>query len=262
MKLELIHQKAAGAARAAPVLFVHGKWHGAWCWRENFMPYFAKNGYDVYALSLRGHGGSDGRERLRWHSIADYVADVAWAVRQIGQPPVIVGHSMGGFITQKYLEAHSAPAAVLLTPVPYYGLWHSTWQVFRRHPLIVLRVLATMRLYPVVETPALAREGLFSRDMPTEEVQKYHRQLQDESFRAYLDELGLNLVHPQRVQTPLLVIAAENDAVVPLKTVRDTARAYGTEAVILPGLAHDVMLEPKWQVGADRILEWLAKRGL
>jgi pimeloyl-ACP methyl ester carboxylesterase len=93
-------------------------------------------------------------------------------------------------------------------------------------------------------------------------VQKYHRQLQDESFRAYLDELGLNLVRPRRVQTPLLVIAAENDAVVPLKTVRDTARAYATEAVVLPGLAHDVMLEPKWQVGADRILEWLAKRGL
>lgn len=262
MKLELIHEQASGSVKATPVLFVHGKWHGAWCWRENFMPYFAKNGYDVYALSLRGHGGSEGRERLRWHSIADYVEDVAWAVRQIGKPPVIVGHSMGGFITQKYLEAHSAPAAVLLTPVPYYGLWHSTWQVFRRHPLIVLRVLATMRLYPVVETPELAREGLFSKDMPVEEVQKYHRQLQDESFRAYLDELGLNLVRPRRVQTPLLVIAAENDAVVPLKTVRDTARAYATEAVVLPGLAHDVMLEPKWQVGADRILEWLAKRGL
>ncbi len=262
MKLELIHQKAAGTARTAPVLFVHGKWHGAWCWRENFMPYFAQKGWDVYAVSLRGHGGSEGREGLRWHSIADYVEDVAWAVRQIGQPPVIVGHSMGGFITQKYLEAHSAPAAVLLTPVPYYGLWQSTWQVFRRHPLIVLRVLATMRLYPVVETPELAREGLFSRDMPAEEVQKYHRLLQDESFRAYLDELGLNLAHPRRIQTPLLVIAAENDAVVPLKTVRDTARAYGTEAVILPGLAHDVMLEPGWQAGADRILEWLAERGL
>lgn len=262
MKLELLHEKPAGTSKAAPVLFVHGKWHGAWCWQEHFMPYFAQQGYEAYALSLRGHAGSEGRERLRWHSIADYVEDVAWAVRQIGKPPVIVGHSMGGFITQKYLEAHQAPAAVLLTPVPYYGLWHSTWQVFRRHPLIVLRVLATMRLYPVVETPALAQEGLFSKDMPADEVKKHHQKLQDESFRAYLDELGLNLVHPRRIQTPLLVIAAENDAVVPLKTVQDTARAYGTEAVILPGLAHDVMLERGWQTAADRVLGWLAERGL
>lgn len=262
MKLELLHEKAAGTAKAAPVLFVHGKWHGGWCWQEYFMPYFAGKGYDAYAVSLRGHAGSEGHERLRWHSIADYVEDVAWAVRQIGKRPVIVGHSMGGFITQKYLETHQAPAAVLLTPVPYYGLWHSTWQVFRRHPLIVLRAIATMRLYPVVETPALAQEGLFSKNMPLEVVKKYHQKLQDESFRAYLDELGLNLVHPRRIQTPLLVIGAENDAMVPLKTVRDTARAYGTEVIILPGLAHDVMLEAGWQTAADRILGWLAERGL
>lgn len=262
MKLELLHEPAAGNAKATPVLFVHGKWHGAWCWQEHFLPFFARHGYDSFALSLRGHAGSEGRERLRWHSIADYAGDVEWAVRQIGKPPVIVGHSMGGFITQKYLETHSAPAAVLLTPVPYYGLWRSTWQVFRRHPLIVLRVLATMRLYPVVETPALAQEGLFSKDMPAEKVKEYHQRLQDESFRVYLDELGLNLARPQRVKTPLLVIAAEKDAVVPLKTVEDTARAYGTQAVILPDMAHDVMLETKWQVCAERILQWLAERGL
>ncbi|NWG34282.1 MAG: alpha/beta hydrolase [Chloroflexi bacterium] len=263
MKLELLHEKAAENAKETPILFVHGKWHAAWCWREHFMPCFAQKGYDAYALSLRGHGGSEGHERLRWHSIADYVEDVAWAVRQIGKPPILVGHSMGGFIVQKYLEAHhEIPAAVLLTPVPYYGLWQSTWQVFRRHPLIVLRVLVTMRLYPVVETPQLAREGLFSKDLPAEALETYHRQLQDESFRAYLDELGLNLVRPRRVKTPLMVIGAENDAVVPLKTIRDTARAYRTEAIILPGLAHDSMLDPQWQVVADRILGWLTERGL
>jgi pimeloyl-ACP methyl ester carboxylesterase len=262
MKLELLHEKGAGSPRATPILFIHGKWHGAWCWQEYFLPFFAQHGYDSFALSLRGHAGSEGHERLRWYSIADYVKDVEWAARQIGKPPVIVGHSMGGFITQKYLEVHHSPAAVLLTPVPYYGLWRSTWQIFRRHPLIVLRVLATMRLYPVVETPSLAQEGLFSKEMPAEKVAQYQQRLQDESFRAYLDELGLNLVRPQRVKTPLLVIAAERDAVVPLQTVQDTARAYGTEAVILPGVAHDVMLDPQWRLGAECILQWLAEQGL
>lgn len=262
MKLELLHEKAKGDANGSPILFVHGKWHGAWCWQENFMPYFAGKGYDVYALSLRGHAGSEGRERLRWTSIDDYVKDVEWAVAQIGRPPIIVGHSMGGFITQKYLESRQSPAAILLTPVPYFGLWHSTWTIFRRHPLIVLRVILTLSLYPVVETPELAGEGLFSKDISREALEKYHRQLQDESFRAYLDELGLNLVHPRRVKTPLLVIAAGDDAVVPLTTVQKTARAYNTEAVMLPGVAHDVMLEPKWQGAADRMLTWLAERGL
>lgn len=262
MKLELHHEKTKGDAKGTPILFVHGKWHGAWCWQERFMPYFAEKGYDVYALSLRGHAGSEGHERLRWTSIADYVKDVEWAVGQIGRPPVIIGHSMGGFITQKYLETHQAPAAVLLTPVPYFGLWHSTWTIFRRHPLIVLRVILTLSLYPVVETPGLVKEALFSKDISREALEKYHRQLQDESFRAYLDELGFNLVRPGRVKTPLLVIGAQDDAVIPLTSVQKTARAYGTEAVMLPDTAHDVMLEPKWQTAADTILDWLETKGL
>lgn len=262
MKLELLHEKAKGNAKETPVLFVHGMWHGAWCWQEYFMPYFAGKGCDVYALSLRGHAGSEGHEKLRWTSIADYVKDVEWAVAQIGRPPIIVGHSMGGFITQKYLETHQSPAAVLLTPGPYFGLWLSTWMVFRRHPLMVMRVIATMRLYPIVKTPELAKEALFSTDISRQVLEKFHTRLQDESFRAYLDQLGLDLVRPKRVKTPLLVIGAGDDAVIPLKSVQKTAHAYGTEAVILPDIAHDVMLELKWQAAADSILDWLETKGL
>ena len=36
----------------------------------HFLDFFAEHGFDSYALSLRGHGKSGGRERLRWTSIA------------------------------------------------------------------------------------------------------------------------------------------------------------------------------------------------
>lgn len=42
------------AGTRPPLVFVHGSYHGAWCWRENFMPYFSAAGYDCYAISLRG----------------------------------------------------------------------------------------------------------------------------------------------------------------------------------------------------------------
>jgi alpha-beta hydrolase superfamily lysophospholipase len=42
-----------GSARRAPILFVHGSYHSAWCYAEHFMPYFAALGYDAYAVSLR-----------------------------------------------------------------------------------------------------------------------------------------------------------------------------------------------------------------
>lgn len=263
MKLEVLTRKAEGQPRPAPLLFIHGKWHGAWCWQEYFMPYFAGHGYDCAALSLRGHAGSEGRERLRWASIADYVSDVEQAAGQFDRPPVLVGHSMGGFITQKYLERHpETPAAVLLTAIPPTGLWPTTFMLLREKPQLVLKVLGTMRLYPVIETTELARWALFSKDMPDETVESHRRRMNDESFRSYLDELGLNLVRPKRVRTPLLVIGAGDDTVISTGMVRATARAYGASAEIFTGMAHDVMLEAGWERVASRILAWLGEKGL
>jgi len=37
-----------------PLLFVHGSFHAAWCWREHFMPHFAAAGWVTLAVSLRG----------------------------------------------------------------------------------------------------------------------------------------------------------------------------------------------------------------
>jgi len=98
--------------------------------------------------------------------------------------------------------------------------------------------------------------------MSSEQVAAYQKRFNDESFRAYLDELGLNLVHAKKVKTPLLVIGAEKDAVISQKAVRDTAKAYGASAEMFPGTAHDVMLESGWEAVAKRILEWLKERGV
>jgi pimeloyl-ACP methyl ester carboxylesterase len=96
------------------LLFVHGAFAGGWMWTETFMPFLAEAGYPCYALSLRGHGGSTGGEQINWHSIGDYVDDVKTVVDWLDEPPVLIGHSMGGFIVQKYLEHRPATAVALV----------------------------------------------------------------------------------------------------------------------------------------------------
>ena len=262
MKLELIQEPAKGQARPAPLLFIHGMFHGAWCWEEFFLPFFAERGYESYALSLRGHAGSEGQAGLRWYSIADYVKDMEWAVSQIGKPAVVIGHSMGGFVTQKFLETNSPAAAILLTSVPPTTIWSATFRVLEKFPISVIKGIATLNLHHIIATPEQTQFAFFSKDMPLVTVRKYHAQMNNESFRAYLDMLGLNLARPQRVKAPLLVIGAERDAVISKKAVRDTARAYGTRAEMFPELAHDVMLEAGWRSVAERMLEWLKEQGL
>ncbi len=262
MRLEVITRKPASAERRTPILFVHGMWHAAWCWKEYFLPYFAEHGYLCHAVSLRGHGGSEGRERLRWTSMADYVDDVDQVVNQIGTSPILVGHSMGGMVVQSYLESHEASAAVLLAPAPPNGVFITAVRYFSRHPVSFLKANLTLRMFPVVSTPSLVRDAFFSQDIPQEELRKYSSLMQDDSYRAYLDMICLDLPHPKRIRTPILVLGAANDTIFSPAQIAAAARAYDTEAEMFPNMAHDMMLEPGRQAVADRILTWLGEKGL
>jgi len=262
IQLELIVQNPEKNPHPTPILFVHGAWHGAWCWAEHFLPFFADHGYASFALSLRGHGTSAGREHLRRNRIADYVADVAEVIGHLPNPPILVGHSMGGLIVQKYLETNSAPAAVLLASVPVHGAIQTTLRTALRHPLPFLKANLTWSLFPIVGTPGLAREGFFSADMPAEQVARYFARMQDESYPAFWDMLAFSLPRPQKVSTPMLVLGGAADTMFHPAETKATARAYHTQAQIFPNMAHDMMLEAGWQSVAERILGWLKERNL
>jgi pimeloyl-ACP methyl ester carboxylesterase len=261
-QLEVLVREPASSGHATPVLFVHGAWHGAWCWDEHFLPYFAEHGYRAVALSLRGHGASAAPRHFRLARIRDYVADVAQVAATLDPAPVVVGHSMGGLVVQKYLESHRAPGAILLASAPPNGVLRTTINVARKHPLRFTRVNLTWSLYPIVATPKLARENLFTPDLPDERVQAYFKRLQDEAYLAYLDMLAFDLPRPKRVHTPMLVLGGERDAIFTPREVVRTARAYSAETKLFPGMAHDMMLEPRWQDVADAMLGWLDARGL
>jgi pimeloyl-ACP methyl ester carboxylesterase len=257
MKLEVISKQPRGVAHSVPLLFVHGAWHGAWCWDTHILDYFADRGFAAHALSLRGHGESEGRDGLRWARVRGYVDDVARVAAQLSAPPVVIGHSMGGFVVQKYLERFAPPAAVLLASVPPQGVWLTTLRLMLRHPLRFLWANLTLSLYPLVATPALAREAFFSPALGEAEVAAYWRKLQDESFLAFLDMLALDLPKPPKQNTPVLVLGAQNDTIFDRNQIEATARAYGTAAQWLDGVAHDAMLDAGWQSGAERMHAWL-----
>lgn len=262
MKLEIISKKPKGVSHEVPILFVHGAWHGTWCWEKNFMPYFAEKGYTSYALSFRGHGDSERPAHFRWMRIADYVADVAQAVARLPAVPVLVAHSMGGLVAQKYLEEHTVPAAVLLASVPVKGVTRTALRIAIRHPLAFLNANLTWSLYPIIGNLNLTREAFFSADIPPDTLSGYFNRMQDESYLAFLDMMLLNLPNPEKVRTELLIMGAENDTIFHPDEIQATAAAYGKKPEIFKGMAHDMMLEEGWQAVADRIFEWLGEKGL
>ncbi len=257
MKLEMISKYPLKGLHPTPLLFIHGTLHTAACWDVHFLDYFAEHGYAAHALNLRGHGNSEGREKMRWTRIADFVEDVANAVRQLPSPPILIGHSMGGFIIQHYMEDHDVPAAVLLSSASPAGLLPTAIRTAKREPWVFAKVNLTLSLKPMLATPELVGEAFFSKDLPKELLVKYWKQTQDDSFMAFLDMVALDLPKPEKVKTPLLVLGAAQDNMIAPREVEATARAYHTHAEIIPDVAHNSMLEQRWESVAERILNWL-----
>ncbi|MDG4666905.1 alpha/beta fold hydrolase [Mycobacterium sp. 236(2023)] len=257
----MIDKGAGGSEHPVPLLFVHGAWHAAWCWDEHFLNFFAEKGYRALALSFRGHGGSPSDKPLRALSIHDYVDDVASVAATLPTPPVVIGHSMGGFVVQKFLESRDIPAGVLMASAPPRGYLASGLRWIRRHPWDFVKLSATGKSLRYVSSPELARERFFSPHTPQAVVDACASRLQEESARSGRDGL-LALPRPQRVRAPMLVLGAREDglAVTPAE-VRATARAYRTEPQFFPGMGHNMMIEPGWQAVAEHIDSWLGERG-
>lgn len=261
--LELIVRAPTGKTpvHETPLLFIHGAYTAAWCWEEYFLDWFAAQGYFSYALSLSGHGGSRGRKRLDSFSIQDYVNDVIEIVATLPEPPVLIGHSMGGFVVQKYLEQHLAPAAVLLCSVPPQGLISSMFGLMFQKPGLLVELNNLMTGNRV--SSSTLKDALFAQPIELADLQRYLRKAQGESQRAIWDMTLFNLPHSSRVRrTPIRVLGAGHDHLIAPSLVHMTAMTYGAEADIFPELGHGLMLERDWLQVAERIRDWLDEQAL
>lgn len=259
LDLEVIARKAEGGSGYPPLLFVHGSCHAAWCWDEHFLPYFAERGFDAHALSLRGHGASEGGERLRWTSIASYVADVEQVAAELPREPVVIGHSLGGFVVQKYLERHRTPGAVLVAPAPAVGMLSASARMSRRDPLLSLRLLLSMEPYTMFATPERARRFLFSSDIDGDTLHRHWSRLGRESFRSWTQMLTTRPDAEPIRRTPILILAGCGDRLIPESALRRTADLYRADLTLIPETAHDIMLEANWEQAAEAMLDWLKR---
>ncbi|MDR2838848.1 MAG: alpha/beta hydrolase [Azonexus sp.] len=244
------------AARRPPVLFIHGAFAGAWMWSETFMPFLAAAGFACHALSLRGHGGSAGRQNLDWYSIDDYVEDVAAVIAALDETPVLVGHSMGGFIVQKTLEQRPLPGAALICSVPPQGLLAAQFHLLLRKPQLFAEINRILAGH--YTNTATLREALFASDVDEAMLTAWLGKLQAESQRALWDMSMFNLPCLRAMhRPPMLILGAEEDVLVPSFLVDNTAHAYGVPCHIFPGMGHAVTHEKEWPQVAAMLRDWL-----
>jgi pimeloyl-ACP methyl ester carboxylesterase len=259
MTLEVLSRLPGARSRAVPLLFVHGAFAGAWCWDEYFLPWFAEQGYEARAVSLRGHGASPVQGSLDLAGLDDYVADTLLAARQVDRPAVLVGHSMGAIVVQRAARRCGALGLVLMAPVPPHGLAGSLFNLVVRDPPLFF-ALNTMQLGNGGDAAASrrVRDFLFSQSLTESDARRHLLRMQRESQRA-LTDLGWpqHLWMRQSVGLPTLVLGAARDAFFNTAMIEEAARFHAVSPMIFPDMAHAMMLEPEWLGVAQSIHSWL-----
>ncbi len=256
MKIEVIHRPAEGENPFPyPLLFIHGSYCAAWVWDEHFLPYLASQGFDAYALSLRGHGASEGHTLLKRARITDLLADVERVAASLPAAPILLGHSLGGGLVEKYLEKHpQAKAGVLIAPAPYGGIFTSAFHMLQANPKPIFQALRQRNF--TVLSDSVTRAHMMASIVPDQRAVYLERLEKEEAVRAIID-LEFMKANPHKIHVPLLLIGGESDQMVYPWQIRRTGVVFHTEPVFFPCMGHEMMLEPGWKAVADTILEWL-----
>ncbi len=260
-KLHTLHRPAKKHNGHPPLVFVHGGYVHSGCWDVNFLPHFSALGYHCHAIDLSGHGASEGREDLHSYDLDHYAADVAQVVAAIPVPPVLIGHSMGAAVVQRYLEKGKAAGVIMMSPVPSTGLSACTLQLTRKHPDFLREAAYAVRGKYTANTIRVMREVYFSPDVTAEQFTAFKPLVQDESTTVIAEMMALAWRPPvRRPKIPALVMGGELDQVFPANLLHFTASGWNAETCVIPRAGHMLMMEPQWPIAAGKIENWLDRR--
>jgi pimeloyl-ACP methyl ester carboxylesterase len=244
-----------------PILMAHGMWHGAWCW-EAWQKLFAEWGWESVAYSLPGHAKSPVQRQI-WLCTLDYnLAFVRDEVKRLPRKPILMGHSMGGALSQWYLRhvGDDLPAVVLVASWTSHNAVMDSLPMFLKLDSFGMLLVSLMwNARPYVRNPQTAARALITDGALLSPDELFAR-LDSESALVTLQHNPPFWRPAENIKTPMLLLAGEKDAVIGVEPLRKSAAHYHADFVLVPEAGHNLMMEKSYQETARQIDEWLVKR--
>jgi pimeloyl-ACP methyl ester carboxylesterase len=173
------------------------------------------------------------------------------------QPPVLLGHSLGGLMALRAVERHEVRALVLLMPAPPSGMIGELLAGTLRRPANTLQMLGAALSVTLggrlgMGPPA----GLYSDRASAEDKARGATYRTDESWLV-LAALGVGSRKPIRpVGVPTLVVGGAQDGFTPPHVVRSLAEALDAEYAEFD-VAHAFNEEPTYTLVTDAMIAFL-----
>ncbi|MEV8316477.1 alpha/beta hydrolase [Streptomyces sp. NPDC059900] len=266
--------RANAATERVPVVFVHGLWMLPSSW-DLWTAHFEDAGYVPVALSWPDDPQTvtEARQRpdaLAGKSVGRIADHLAGLIDGLERKPAIIGHSVGGLLTQILAGRGLSAASVAIDPVPFRG--------------VLALPLSTLRsLRPIIGNPANRKRALpltfeqFRYAYANAVSESEARQLYEtyavpapcappfQAATANLNprtEMKVDCRNPRR--GPLLIISGEKDHAVPWALANGAYKKQRensgiTEITEMADRDHALTIDSRWQEVADTALTFIRR---
>lgn len=254
------------------VVLVHGLWMTPRSW-EGWVAHYEAKGLTVVAPAYPGfeievEALRENPDIIANLTVTETVDHLAKVIESLSAPPIIMGHSFGGTLTQLLLARGLGAAGVVVDSAPTEGV--------RVNPISQAR-----SLFPALKNPANRHKAVAFT--PEEFHYAFTNTLTEEDSLAaweryaiaapgnWVWEYGLfanfkpghqdTWVDYGADRAPLLFIAGEKDHIMPPSVNRSNAKHYAKSPALtdyheFPGRDHWICAAPGWEEVADHALDW------
>jgi pimeloyl-ACP methyl ester carboxylesterase len=254
------------------IVLIHGLWVTPRAW-EKWVEHYESKGYRVLAPAYPGlevevealREDPSPIEALTVPAIVEHLENI---VGELDSPPIIMGHSMGGLLTQILLDHGYGAAGVAIDSVPAEGIK-------------VVPVSQIRSVFPILRNPANRMKAVgftpeqfhyaFANTLSEEESQevydRYHIPAPGRlvwggvlaNFTPGHQDTYVDFRNEDRA--PLLFIAGEEDNLMPPAVNESNVKHYRhtksvTDYKEFPGRSHYIVGQEGWEEVADYALEW------
>ena len=262
------------AAKPDTIVLIHGFWVTPRSWEE-WVPFYEQKGYRVIAPAYPGfevevEALNGNPEPIAELTLPEIVAHVEAEIGALGRPPILIGHSAGGVITQILLDRGFGAAGVAINSAPTEGV--------RVTPLSQIRSTFSILRNPAnkhraVKFSAEQWHYVFANTFDEQRsLETYERYAVPASGGIFFDSVLAN-VKPGHQDTyvdyrndaraPLLFISGSEDHLMPPSVQQSNARHYKsatvTEQKEFDG-PHLLPAAENWREVAAYALEWAERQ--
>jgi len=256
------------------IVFIHGLWIHASSW-ESWMEFFKQKGYDSLNPGWPGDGPTvdachKNPEPIANRGVKEVADNYEKIISTLHAPPILIGHSFGGLLTQILLGRGVAAAGIAIDPAPIKGVWQLPFSALKSS----LPVLANpFNLKKAISLSFAQFRYAFANAVPEPEAHELYEKLTIPApakplFQAATasfagSETKVNTGNINR--GPLLITGGEKDHIAPPILGRASAGKYNKSVVtdfkLFAERGHSLASDHGWREIADYSLNWLNQRG-